>query len=61
MTGYAAEEPQFTKFLNKNVDLLTKSLKDPRLPLMELKVETKLTLLYWITLSVLNVLSTGIV
>ena len=61
MTGYAAEEPQFTKFLNKNVDLLTKSLKDPRLPLMELKVETKLTLLYWITLSVLNVLCTGIV
>ena len=44
MTGYAAEEPHFTKFLNKNVELLTNSLKDPKLPLMELKVRTELTL-----------------
>ncbi|XP_028408241.1 acetyl-CoA carboxylase-like isoform X2 [Dendronephthya gigantea] len=37
MTGYAAEEPHFTKFLDQNVELLTKTLKDPKLPLMELK------------------------
>ena len=45
MTGYSVEEPHFTEFLNKNFGVLTKSLKDPKLPLMELKVRLLCALL----------------
>ena len=38
MTGYSIGEPYFTKNIEKNFAVLTKSLKDPKLPLMELKV-----------------------